>query len=151
MKITREFTFSSSHILPNHPKCQRPHGHNYKMIVELEKDKLENGMIKDYGELKKVIESWLKQLDHRFLVPTDSKGLKMKEQGSRVSVIFKRKGMCDLEIIGSNEDFCPLPITHSTAECLSERIFKTLKGIYPFLSSIIIKEGEETSAKYGGE
>jgi 6-pyruvoyltetrahydropterin/6-carboxytetrahydropterin synthase len=70
-KITKEFSFSASHQLPQlgdgHP-CARVHGHNYKVKVELKADFLnKEGMVQDYGELKP-IKNWIdKTLDHRHL------------------------------------------------------------------------------------
>ena len=79
MKITREFTFDSAHILPNHSgKCKRLHGHTYRMVVSVEAvGSLEagasgEGMLMDFGRLDEIarhviISKW----DHRFLANGD--------------------------------------------------------------------------------
>jgi len=69
--ITKEFHFSASHQLsqlPKEHKCHRLHGHNYKVIIELVSENVdENGFVLDYGDLvplKNFIDS---ELDHRHL------------------------------------------------------------------------------------
>lgn len=70
-KISKEFSFSASHILEGledcHP-CSRLHGHNYVVTVHLKSDKLNDvGFVKDYRALD-VIKSYIdEKLDHRHL------------------------------------------------------------------------------------
>ena len=69
MKIAKEFRWEMGHRLPEHfDKCKNIHGHSYKMIVELEGDIQENGMVMDYYELKKIIKPIVENLDHAFMV-----------------------------------------------------------------------------------
>ncbi len=69
--IKKEFSFSASHQLeglpPDHP-CSRLHGHNYKIIVQLSSETLdETGFVKDYRELG-IIKTFIdSELDHRHL------------------------------------------------------------------------------------
>jgi 6-pyruvoyltetrahydropterin/6-carboxytetrahydropterin synthase len=70
-KISKQFTFSASHILDllekDHP-CARMHGHNYVITIHLKtKDLDEYGFVKDYNVLK-VVEKYIEEsLDHRHL------------------------------------------------------------------------------------
>lgn len=61
--------FSAAHILIGYPAgCERLHGHNYRVIVEVcayELDKL--GMVMDYVDIEKVAYMYINKLDHRFL------------------------------------------------------------------------------------
>jgi 6-pyruvoyltetrahydropterin/6-carboxytetrahydropterin synthase len=69
MKIAKEFSWEMGHRLPEHfGKCKNIHGHSYKMIVELEGDVDQNGMVLDYFDLKKIINPIVEELDHAFLV-----------------------------------------------------------------------------------
>ena len=54
MIIGREFWFSMGHTLHNYSgKCANLHGHNYRLIVEVERDHLNReSMVMDFGELK---------------------------------------------------------------------------------------------------
>lgn len=70
-KISKQFSFSASHILnglsEDHP-CARLHGHNYLVILHLKAEKLdETGFVQDYRSLQFVKEFIDKNLDHRHL------------------------------------------------------------------------------------
>ena len=69
MKIAKEFHWEMGHRLPEHfGKCKNIHGHSYRMIVELEGDLDDNGMIMDYYDLKKLVNPVIEELDHAFMV-----------------------------------------------------------------------------------
>lgn len=70
-KISKQFSFSASHILQglskDHP-CSRLHGHNYVITIHLKKESLNNvGFVKDYRELENVKKYIDDILDHRHL------------------------------------------------------------------------------------
>ena len=69
--ISRDFTFAASHVLDTLPvthKCSRMHGHNYIVRVELETAQLDdNGFVMDYGELTRIVQPLISELDHRHL------------------------------------------------------------------------------------
>lgn len=70
-KISKEFSFSASHILellpPEHP-CSHLHGHNYVVTVHLRAKVLNDvGFVKDYRELDNVKSYIDKNLDHKHL------------------------------------------------------------------------------------
>ena len=56
---------SSGHRILHHDgKCSRPHGHNYRISVEVTGELTEEGWVVDKGDVTDVIDAW----DHRFLV-----------------------------------------------------------------------------------
>ena len=69
--ITKEFAFEAAHQLPEMPdghQCKRPHGHSYRVIVELKNDVLDRfGFVEDYGALKDIKQYVDEILDHRDL------------------------------------------------------------------------------------
>lgn len=69
--ITKEFSFSAAHhlaYLPEGHKCRREHGHNYRVIVELKSDDLDqDDFVMDYGELAPFNDYLQANLDHRDL------------------------------------------------------------------------------------
>ncbi len=74
MKIAKEFHWEMGHRLPEHfGKCKNIHGHSYKMIVEIEGDVLESGMVMDYYDLKKIVNPIVEELDHAFMVYKEDK------------------------------------------------------------------------------
>ncbi len=60
-------TISASHSLLDHPKCSRMHGHNYTIKVFIVSEKLQDGMIADFGVVKKKIKDLLMKYDHKHL------------------------------------------------------------------------------------
>ena len=73
LTITKEFTFSASHVLDRLPSwhpCARMHGHNYTVMLELSasEDALtEAGFVRDYRDLD-AFKKWTDEtLDHRHL------------------------------------------------------------------------------------
>ncbi|HVO73878.1 MAG TPA: 6-carboxytetrahydropterin synthase QueD [Ignavibacteriaceae bacterium] len=69
MRIAKEFRWEMGHRLPEHfGKCKNVHGHSYKIIVELEGELNDQGMILDFYNLKEIVNPIVEKLDHSFLV-----------------------------------------------------------------------------------
>jgi len=70
-KISKQFSFSASHVLdllPEDHPCARLHGHNYVITIHLKSATLdEYGFVKDYTDLKMVKQFIDETLDHRYL------------------------------------------------------------------------------------
>jgi len=70
-KISKQFSFSASHILnllPEDHPCARLHGHNYLITIHLKSEVLdEYGFVKEYNTLNAVKQFIDKTLDHRHL------------------------------------------------------------------------------------
>lgn len=64
-----EADFAAAHFLKHyHGKCERLHGHNYKVRAWAKGPSLdEGGMLLDFGELKGELRAVLEALDHRLL------------------------------------------------------------------------------------
>ena len=92
MKIAKEFRWEMGHRLPNHfGKCKNVHGHSYKMLVELEGEVAESGMVLDYFDLKQVVKPIVEDLDHAFMVnakDTDIVDLLNKLNSKKVVINF---------------------------------------------------------------
>ena len=70
-EIAKEINFCYGHRLLNYDgKCRFFHGHNGKVEVRLQSDRLDaKGMVRDFGEIKQVLQTWLDQtLDHRMIL-----------------------------------------------------------------------------------
>ncbi len=69
MLITREFTFDAAHFLTDYyGKCERMHGHTYKLQVTLEGEVQPNGLVIDFVVLKRIVKKHvLEKLDHYVL------------------------------------------------------------------------------------
>jgi len=77
------------HRIPWHTGgCQNVHGHSYRLIVELEGEVADGGMVTDYGDISVCVKPILAELDHSYMIdPSDHEmrktltdlGLKMTE------------------------------------------------------------------------
>jgi 6-pyruvoyltetrahydropterin/6-carboxytetrahydropterin synthase len=68
-EVEIRLSFSAAHRLRDYNgKCERLHGHNYKVRVECRASELDSsGMVIDFVDLKKAVGVVLERLDHRFL------------------------------------------------------------------------------------
>lgn len=66
MIICREFYFDAAHLLPDYEgKCANLHGHTYKLEVVVSGNVRDNGMVIDFGDLKKIVNrAVIAELDH---------------------------------------------------------------------------------------
>lgn len=68
MKVTREVTFDSAHLLSNYKgKCHNLHGHTYRLQVTLEGEVGETGMVMDFKELDGYIHQVTESYDHAII------------------------------------------------------------------------------------
>ncbi len=68
-EVTVQAGFSSGHYLRNyHGKCENPHGHNYRVLVTLVGEELdEAGLLLDFKLLKQVLRPTVEYLDHQMI------------------------------------------------------------------------------------
>jgi 6-pyruvoyltetrahydropterin/6-carboxytetrahydropterin synthase len=108
--ITKEFSFDAAHMLGSSlvgeptkqeeifGKCCNLHGHRWTLFITIGSHALENGMVINFNELKKIInERIIEDLDHHYL--NEVKWLKGVEPTCEnlSEIIFKR---LDKEFIG---------------------------------------------------
>lgn len=132
-----EDSFDSAHFLKNYEgKCSNIHGHRWKVEVEIFSDKLKNdgqlnGMIVDFGDLKKDVKKIIDYYDHALIIEKNT--LKNKTYQCILEEGFK--------II--NVNFRP------TAENFSYFFFKEIekKGYKVF--KVTVYETPNNSASYG--
>lgn len=65
-ELTINTDFAGAHHLPGYPgKCQRLHGHNWRVTVTVKGKNLNNmGMLLDFSELKRELNKVISMLDH---------------------------------------------------------------------------------------
>ena len=69
--VTRTIHFCYGHRLLNYEgKCRYLHGHNGKVEIELESERLDaRGMVRDFNEIKQAIQAWIdRELDHKMVL-----------------------------------------------------------------------------------
>ena len=69
MLLSKDFTFDAAHnLIHYHGKCERLHGHTYRLRVVVEGTPDSEGMIIDFTELKAIVnERILSRLDHAYI------------------------------------------------------------------------------------
>jgi len=67
--LIKEFKFDAAHNLESYKgRCEKLHGHTYKLVVVLQGIPDHEGMIMDFLELKEIVnEKVLKKIDHSYL------------------------------------------------------------------------------------
>lgn len=137
---TRAYDFSYGHTVTGHMMDGKPghcgnlHGHNGLIEWTISADKLINGMVLDFGVMKKLLDHWVeKNWDHRFLI---------WENDPRAAIIMKTDSTTILL------DFNP------TAENLAEYLLrnigpKVLKGTGATLVGVKFHETRKCSVNVG--
>ncbi|MBQ7216902.1 MAG: 6-carboxytetrahydropterin synthase QueD [Synergistaceae bacterium] len=69
MLISKDFKFDAAHNLVHyHGKCEKLHGHTYRLRVVLEGQPDSEGMIIDFIELKQIVKDRvISRLDHAYI------------------------------------------------------------------------------------
>jgi len=76
--LKAEQSFDSAHFLSGYNgKCANIHGHRWKVVVEIKSDKLieggqQDGMIIDFGDLKKDLKEIVDDHDHALIIQKDT-------------------------------------------------------------------------------
>ncbi len=69
IKIGKEYRWEMSHRLQFYNGlCKNIHGHSYKMILELEGEPDENGMLLDFYKIDEIVKPLLNEYDHAFVM-----------------------------------------------------------------------------------
>ena len=65
--LTVEDTFAAAHQLRGYQgKCENIHGHNWRVVLEVEGDTLDRiGLLVDFHDLKAILKKILSALDHK--------------------------------------------------------------------------------------
>jgi 6-pyruvoyltetrahydropterin/6-carboxytetrahydropterin synthase len=68
-EVSVEDSFAAGHFLRNYQgKCEKPHGHNYKVRVTLAGEELDKaGLLVDFKDLRDVLKQVIDRLDHQMI------------------------------------------------------------------------------------
>lgn len=68
-EVSVQRTFAAGHALRNYRgKCENVHGHNYRVQVTVEGERLDaNGLLVDFVEVKRLMMEVIDYLDHQFI------------------------------------------------------------------------------------
>jgi 6-pyruvoyltetrahydropterin/6-carboxytetrahydropterin synthase len=145
VRVTKDYlVFCSGHFITYQGgECERLHGHNYRVAVEVEAGLDENHYVFDFIALKNLMRTLTDELDHYMLVPTRSKLIAVEETGKAVRLRFR-----DKEWVFPREDCVLLPIENTTAELLAKylaaKLHAELRDKYKFTPDVVRMEVEES-------
>jgi len=131
--------FSAAHFISFAGKCERLHGHNYAVSVSLEGELTEDRYVFDFVELKALTKALCDRLDHRFLLPRNSRCLEVRETDGEVEIRFKER-----RYVFPRQDVLDLPLDNITAERLAQYLTAELTAaVGPNDNLVLIEVGVE--------
>jgi 6-pyruvoyltetrahydropterin/6-carboxytetrahydropterin synthase len=121
--------FSAAHFITfSGNVCERLHGHNWGVAVEVEGPLDENQYVVDFIALRDMLRQITDELDHRMLLPTGHPQIRVEAGDREVEVTFE-----DRRWVFPRGDCAILPIANTTAELLAryigERLLAQLAGV----------------------
>ncbi|MBS3795612.1 MAG: 6-pyruvoyl tetrahydropterin synthase family protein [Candidatus Thorarchaeota archaeon] len=111
--------FSSAHFVEDAEGCERLHGHNYYVEIELSGQLDEHGMVADFRAVRRRIVEICEELDHRVLLPGKSESIQLKHKEDSIEIMVDQKNY-----VFPASDCVVLPIMTTTAELLAELILQ---------------------------
>jgi 6-pyruvoyltetrahydropterin/6-carboxytetrahydropterin synthase len=125
VRLTKEHhVFSAAHFITYAGDvCERLHGHNYRVSVEVFGPLDENQYVIDFIALRDELKKITDQLDHRMLLPTKHPLIHVTTRGAEIEAVFAPDGRRWLFPAG---DCVLLPVANTTAELLAQYIGQML-------------------------
>jgi 6-pyruvoyltetrahydropterin/6-carboxytetrahydropterin synthase len=114
----RELTFSAAHFITfENGQCERLHGHNYHLAVEVEGPLGEAGYVVDFLALLAALKGITGELDHHVLLPAQHPLISVRCEGEEVVATFESRRW-----VFPADDCVLLPLAQTTAELLARHI-----------------------------
>lgn len=125
IRLAKErFVFSAAHFITyNGDACEPLHGHNYHVTAEIHGPLDENHYVVDFIAARDALQRIVDILDHRMLLPTAHKTIKVVEGESEVTVTHGAKRW-----VFPREDCVLLPVANTTTELLARHIGLELRN-----------------------
>jgi len=127
VRVSKDYlVFCSGHFITYlGDQCERLHGHNYRVAVEVEDDLDVNHYVFDFIALKDLTRAITDELDHRMLLPTQSPLIRLEEDGRNWRVRYR-----DRHWSFPRDECVLLPIANTTAELLADYIAGRLRNAF---------------------
>ncbi len=123
VRVTKDhLVFSAAHFITfNGNVCERLHGHNWRVAVEVAGPLDENRYVFDFIALRDATQALVAELDHRVLLPTQHGAIRVTESDREVEARFE-----DRRWLFPREDCILLPVVNTTAEEIAHWIGQQL-------------------------
>lgn len=117
VRVTKDhLVFSAAHFITFADNiCERLHGHNWRVAVEIDGPLDENRYVFDFIALRDAAQNIVNELDHRVLLPTRHTAISVTESENEVTARFEERRW-----VFPREDCVLLPIENTTAELIAE-------------------------------
>ena len=129
IRVSKDYLgFAGAHFICfDNDQCERLHGHNYRVAVEVVDELKSDWLVFDFIELKKMVKSIADELDHRMLVPMNSDQLTVESDETRVRIFRPHEIDGDKEWIFPRDDCVLLPVENTTSELLARWFARRLR------------------------
>lgn len=151
VRVVKDYlVFSAAHFITYAGGlCERLHGHNYRVEVEVQGPLDENHYVVDFIAIRDAAAKIALSLDHHVLLPTQSELIKVSKGDRETTAAF-----ADRRWVFPNEDCVLLPVPNTTAELLgkwfAERLNEELfSGKHPTPSQLTVRI-EENFGQWAG-
>jgi 6-pyruvoyltetrahydropterin/6-carboxytetrahydropterin synthase len=123
VRLDKEYhVFSAAHFITfDRDVCERLHGHNYRVAVEVDGALDENCYVVDFIALRDALKAITDELDHHMLLPLEHKAICVRADEREVEVTFQERRW-----IFPRGDCILLPMANTTAELLARYIGRRL-------------------------
>ena len=144
VKVTKDYlVFCAGHFISYQgDKCERLHGHNYRVAVEVEGDLDSNHYVFDFIALKDRTRAITDELDHRMLLPTKNPVIRLETGPKEVHVRYR-----DRQWLFPRDECVLLPIENTTSELLARwiagRLLDDLQTHHQYRPPVLRVEVEE--------
>jgi 6-pyruvoyltetrahydropterin/6-carboxytetrahydropterin synthase len=119
IRLDKEYhVFSAAHFITfNGNICERLHGHNYRVAVEIPGPLDKNQYVIDFIAVRDELKKLTDALDHHMLLPTQHPQIQVSASENEVEVRFE-----DRRWIFPRGDCVLLPVANTTAELLARHL-----------------------------
>ena len=145
VRVSKDYlVFCSGHFITYAgDQCERVHGHNYRVAVEVEDELDENHYVFDFIALKDLTRAITDGIDHRMLLPTESALITLADDGPNWLVRYG-----DRRWSFPRDECALLPVANTTAELLAgyiaDRLRESIEGRGMRLPQLVRVEVEES-------
>lgn len=124
VRVTKDhLVFSAAHFITfNGNICERLHGHNWRVAVEVAGELDKNRYVFDFIALRDATQRLVNELDHRMLLPTEHPMIQVTAIEEEVTVRFEKRRW-----VFPREDCFLLPVANTTAELIARYLAERLQ------------------------
>ena len=140
---SQKMSFSAAHFVVGADYYESLHGHNYTVEATVNGPLDTNGMVLDFRDIKKQAVNICSRLDHKVLLPKNSKTITIDETDISYDVRIGGK-----RYVFPREDCIVLPFPATTAELIAEYIAGELKIQSPYSVKVCVSESLGSTGCY---